>query len=35
MRQLRPLVRLQTEVDVVSDIDEYQTWPGWIVLILR
>ncbi|XP_017123729.2 uncharacterized protein LOC108143709 [Drosophila elegans] len=25
----------RTEVDVVSDIDEYQTWPGWIVLILR
>ncbi|KAH8394910.1 hypothetical protein KR222_010439, partial [Zaprionus bogoriensis] len=26
---------LQTEVDIISDIDEYQTWPGWIVLILR
>lgn len=25
----------RTEVDVTSDIDEYQTWPGWIVLILR
>ncbi|XP_034652220.1 uncharacterized protein LOC117891124 [Drosophila subobscura] len=25
----------RTEVDIVSDIDEYQTWPGWIVLILR
>ncbi|KAH8283456.1 hypothetical protein KR018_002990 [Drosophila ironensis] len=25
----------RTEVDVVSDIDEYQTWPGWIVLVLR
>lgn len=25
----------QTEVDVVSDIDEYQTWPGWLVIISR
>uniref|UniRef100_A0A1A9UF76 GPR180/TMEM145 transmembrane domain-containing protein n=1 Tax=Glossina austeni TaxID=7395 RepID=A0A1A9UF76_GLOAU len=25
----------RTEVDIVSDVDEYQTWPGWIVLILR
>uniref|UniRef100_A0A0A1XFT3 Transmembrane protein 145 n=1 Tax=Zeugodacus cucurbitae TaxID=28588 RepID=A0A0A1XFT3_ZEUCU len=25
----------KTEVDIISDIDEYQTWPGWIVLILR
>ncbi|XP_068146382.1 uncharacterized protein [Drosophila tropicalis] len=25
----------RTEVDIISDIDEYQTWPGWIVLILR
>ncbi|XP_037941474.1 uncharacterized protein LOC119674408, partial [Teleopsis dalmanni] len=24
----------KTEVDIISDIDEYQTWPGWIVLIL-
>ncbi|XP_004520306.1 integral membrane protein GPR180 [Ceratitis capitata] len=25
----------KTEVDIISDVDEYQTWPGWIVLILR
>jgi hypothetical protein len=25
----------QTEVDVIEDIDEYQTWPGWLILILR
>lgn len=25
----------QTEVDVISDIDEYQTWPGWLVLASR
>ncbi|XP_013101477.1 integral membrane protein GPR180 [Stomoxys calcitrans] len=25
----------RTEVDIISDVDEYQTWPGWIVLILR
>ena len=24
-----------TEVDIVEDIDEYQTWPGWLILILR
>ncbi|XP_015912059.1 transmembrane protein 145 [Parasteatoda tepidariorum] len=24
-----------TEVDVIDDIDEYQTFPGWIFLILR
>nr|CAG4650052.1 EOG090X03T7 [Sida crystallina] len=24
-----------TEVDVIDDIDEYQTWPGWLMLILR
>ncbi|CAO1343743.1 unnamed protein product [Diamesa serratosioi] len=24
-----------TEIDVVSDIDEFQTWPGWLVLISR
>ncbi|KAK8400591.1 hypothetical protein O3P69_003335 [Scylla paramamosain] len=24
-----------TEVDVVQDIDEYQTWPGWLTLGLR
>lgn len=25
----------QTEVDIISDIDEYQTWPGWLVLACR
>ncbi|ODM91327.1 Transmembrane protein [Orchesella cincta] len=25
----------ETEVDVIEDIDEYQTWPGWFILILR
>uniref|UniRef100_A0A7G3AL11 GPR180/TMEM145 transmembrane domain-containing protein n=2 Tax=Lutzomyia longipalpis TaxID=7200 RepID=A0A7G3AL11_LUTLO len=25
----------RTEVDIISDIDEYQTWPGWIVLVCR
>ncbi|KAJ1521160.1 hypothetical protein ONE63_002855 [Megalurothrips usitatus] len=24
-----------TEVDIIEDIDEYQTWPGWLILILR
>ncbi|GFW24451.1 transmembrane protein [Trichonephila clavipes] len=24
-----------TEVDVIDDIDEYQTFPGWIILIFR
>nr|CAG4640751.1 EOG090X03T7 [Eulimnadia texana] len=24
-----------TEVEVIEDIDEYQTWPGWFILILR
>ncbi|XP_076305830.1 transmembrane protein 145-like [Tachypleus tridentatus] len=24
-----------TEVDVVEDIDEYQTFPGWIIIIFR
>jgi len=24
-----------TEVGVIEDIDEYQTWPGWLMLILR
>lgn len=23
------------EVDVIQDIDEYQTWPGWMTLGLR
>lgn len=22
-------------MDVIDDIDEYQTWPGWLMLILR
>jgi len=26
---------IQTEVDVIEDIEEYQTWPGWLILILR
>ncbi|KAF4523813.1 hypothetical protein B566_EDAN008048 [Ephemera danica] len=25
----------RTEVDIVEDIDEYQTWPGWIILVFR
>lgn len=25
----------RVEVDVIDDIDEYQTWPGWIVLACR
>nr|CAG4651714.1 EOG090X03T7 [Triops cancriformis] len=25
----------RTEVDVIEDIDVYQTWPGWLILILR
>uniref|UniRef100_A0A6B2E761 Putative conserved secreted protein n=1 Tax=Phlebotomus kandelakii TaxID=1109342 RepID=A0A6B2E761_9DIPT len=25
----------RTEVDIISDVDEYQTWPGWIVLVCR
>lgn len=25
----------QTEVDIIEDIDEYQTWPGWLILVLR
>lgn len=25
----------QTEVDIISDVDEYQTWPGWLVLASR
>ncbi|XP_015122227.1 transmembrane protein 145 [Diachasma alloeum] len=24
-----------TEVDIVEDIDEYQTWPGWFILLFR
>lgn len=25
----------RTEVDIIEDIDEYQTWPGWLILVLR
>ncbi|KAI5636154.1 rhodopsin-like GPCR transmembrane domain-containing protein [Phthorimaea operculella] len=25
----------QTEVDIIEEIDEYQTWPGWLILTLR
>jgi hypothetical protein len=25
----------QTEVTVIDDVDAYQTWPGWLMLILR
>uniref|UniRef100_A0A146L419 Transmembrane protein 145 n=1 Tax=Lygus hesperus TaxID=30085 RepID=A0A146L419_LYGHE len=25
----------KTEVDIIEDIDEYQTWPGWLILGLR
>ncbi|XP_048480522.1 transmembrane protein 145 [Plutella xylostella] len=24
-----------TEVDIIEEIDEYQTWPGWLILVLR
>nr|CAG4645439.1 EOG090X03T7 [Lynceus sp. MCZ IZ 141354] len=24
-----------TKVEVIDDIDEYQTWPGWLILVLR
>ncbi|PZC83687.1 transmembrane protein 145 [Helicoverpa armigera] len=24
-----------TEVDIIEEIDEYQTWPGWLILALR
>nr|CAG4646152.1 EOG090X03T7 [Macrothrix elegans] len=24
-----------TELDVIDDVDAYQTWPGWLMLILR
>ncbi|GLH09158.1 Integral membrane protein GPR180 [Gryllus bimaculatus] len=24
-----------TEVDIIEDIDEYQTWPGWLIIIFR
>lgn len=25
----------QTELDVIDDVDAYQIWPGWLMLILR
>ncbi|KAF7272852.1 transmembrane protein 145 [Rhynchophorus ferrugineus] len=24
-----------TEVDIIEDIDEYQTWPGWLMIVFR
>lgn len=30
-----PQTPFQTEVDIIEDIDEYQTWPGWLILTLR
>ncbi|CAG9763945.1 unnamed protein product [Ceutorhynchus assimilis] len=24
-----------TEVDIIEDIDEYQTWPGWLIIVFR
>ncbi|KAH9376193.1 hypothetical protein HPB48_002563 [Haemaphysalis longicornis] len=30
-----PLLPWQTEVDVIEEIDEYQTYPGWISLCFR
>lgn len=29
------MLNIKTEVDIISDIDEYQTWPGWLVLVSR
>lgn len=26
---------VQTEVDIIEDIDEYQTWPGWLIICFR
>lgn len=26
---------MQTEIDIVEEIDEYQTWPGYLILLLR
>lgn len=28
-------VKFQTEVDIIEEIDEYQTWPGWLILAFR
>lgn len=28
-------INLQTEVDIIEDIDEYQTWPGWLIIVFR
>ncbi|RXG73271.1 Integral membrane protein [Armadillidium vulgare] len=28
-------IMASTEVDVIEDIDEFQTWPGWLTLSLR
>nr|AEE61411.1 unknown [Dendroctonus ponderosae] len=24
-----------TEVDIIEDVDEYQTWPGWMIIVFR
>ncbi|XP_066260308.1 transmembrane protein 145 isoform X1 [Euwallacea similis] len=24
-----------TEVDIIEDVDEYQTWPGWLIIVFR
>lgn len=32
---IRVMLFFQTEVDIIEDIDEYQTWPGWFILVLR
>ncbi|XP_049792786.1 integral membrane protein GPR180 [Schistocerca nitens] len=24
-----------TEVDIIEDIDQYQTWPGWLIIVFR
>ena len=29
------LIYSQTEIDVIDDVDAYQTWPGWLMLISR
>ncbi|XP_065226243.1 integral membrane protein GPR180-like [Planococcus citri] len=25
----------KVEIDIVKDIDKYQTWPGWLIILLR
>jgi hypothetical protein len=29
------MLLLQIDVDLISDIDEWQTWPGWLILAFR